>query len=625
MAQLQAAQKKTAEASRLQQQASGRPEAATAMALAEQITEARAAQQMADSAADDLANGAAATPLKASAQQQAVAEMAEAAAAQTEKNPDVKVALGEAKAAASKAAKDLFDGKIADAQAAQQKVDAALKKAAKLAQADAQAAMKAEPTATADPVAQKAAEQAARAAEDLAGTDAPMAAEALGDAAEAGADAAQELASGQPDAAKPAQQLAEKKLDQAEKNLAAALVDLAKKQQAELAKQAVQAEQLAEKTAMLEPTATEAIEAAQTAATGGAMANSDAGDQVTAAMSAERQLERAAATLAAKEQQVRRDQSVAEALAALAVQQKDAAEMLDQQRGLAEAMKPGVEPTKPEAFNPEVAAQAAADFADAQRATGQGAAEVSGQQQVANPPLREALEMAAALLSSQQAAAMASEKPLVGELKPLPMPTDPDGQPMPADGQPKGEGTPSDDAPGTPGNAAGEAGSPSSEPGMGDTGFVPQSPELTAQLLAGPEATAAIQAAQQAPPGAKPQKTPNTNNSKTPPSQQANAQPMPAPDGTPGTGFTGQNQTGETKNTQVKDGAIDKQPEKTDLGDSKAGKRDGDADAAARQFQDQPWFAKLPPELRRSIRAGAQQKSPRAYEERLKRYFQSVD
>lgn len=629
MAQLQAAQKRTAEASRQQQKASGRPEAAKAMELAEQIAEAQAAQQAAETAAEELANGAAATPLKASAQQQAVAEMAEAAAAQADESSpqgkELKAALADAQAAASKAAKDLFDGKTAEAEAAQKQADAALDKAAKLATEEAVTAMQAAPTAAPDIAAQKAAEQAAREAGDLAGGDAPMAAEALGDAAEAGADAAKELAGGQPEAAKSAQKQAEAKLAQAEKNLAAALSELSQKQQAALAKQAAAADKLAETTAKLEPTATEAIEAAQAAADTGAMPESDPGEQVAAAMSAERQLERAAATLAAKEQQVRRDQSVAEALAALAAQQKDAAEMLDQQRSLAEAMTPGVEPAQPEAFNAEKAAQAAADFTEAQRATGQGAAEVSGQQQVANPPLREALEMAAALPSSQQAAAMAAEKPPVGELKPLSPAEGKDGQPMPADGTPPGEGTPSDDTPGQPGEAAGQPGAPASEPGMGDTGFVPQSPELTAQLLAGPEAAAAMQAAQQAPPGAKLQPGQNPNNTPTLSGKPPTPQGTPVAEGTPGSEFSAPKSGSETKNTAVKDGAIEKPPEKTDFGDSKSGKREGDTDATARQLEEQPWFAKLPPELRRSIRAGAQQKSPRAYEERLKRYFQSVD
>jgi len=38
-----------------------------------------------------------------------------------------------------------------------------------------------------------------------------------------------------------------------------------------------------------------------------------------------------------------------------------------------------------------------------------------------------------------------------------------------------------------------------------------------------------------------------------------------------------------------------------------------------------PWFARLPPELRRAIRARAAGRAPRGYEERLRRYFESID
>ena len=75
----------------------------------------------------------------------------------------------------------------------------------------------------------------------------------------------------------------------------------------------------------------------------------------------------------------------------------------------------------------------------------------------------------------------------------------------------------------------------------------------------------------------------------------------------------------------LQDGAPQKPPEGTEIGDSPAGKRVGDAEATGRAFEDQAWFAKLPPELRKSIRAGAQQKAPRAYEDKLRRYFQSVE
>jgi len=46
---------------------------------------------------------------------------------------------------------------------------------------------------------------------------------------------------------------------------------------------------------------------------------------------------------------------------------------------------------------------------------------------------------------------------------------------------------------------------------------------------------------------------------------------------------------------------------------------------AGRSFIEEPWFAKLPLELRQAIRSNAQRRAPRGYEERLKRYFESVD
>ena len=43
------------------------------------------------------------------------------------------------------------------------------------------------------------------------------------------------------------------------------------------------------------------------------------------------------------------------------------------------------------------------------------------------------------------------------------------------------------------------------------------------------------------------------------------------------------------------------------------------------KFDAEPWFAKLPPGLRAAIQAKARGKAPRGYEERLRRYFESVD
>lgn len=59
----------------------------------------------------------------------------------------------------------------------------------------------------------------------------------------------------------------------------------------------------------------------------------------------------------------------------------------------------------------------------------------------------------------------------------------------------------------------------------------------------------------------------------------------------------------------------------------RAGERSGDAsaDAAGKSLEREPWFAKLPPEMRKAIRAKSQRRAPRGYEEKLDRYFQNID
>jgi hypothetical protein len=50
-----------------------------------------------------------------------------------------------------------------------------------------------------------------------------------------------------------------------------------------------------------------------------------------------------------------------------------------------------------------------------------------------------------------------------------------------------------------------------------------------------------------------------------------------------------------------------------------------DTGAASRALSQEIWFAKLPPELRKAIRAKAQRPPPRSYEEKLQKYFESLD
>jgi hypothetical protein len=50
-----------------------------------------------------------------------------------------------------------------------------------------------------------------------------------------------------------------------------------------------------------------------------------------------------------------------------------------------------------------------------------------------------------------------------------------------------------------------------------------------------------------------------------------------------------------------------------------------DASPGSPTFEDEPWFARLPAEVRAAIRAKSQRRAPKAYEEKLGRYFQSID
>ena len=59
--------------------------------------------------------------------------------------------------------------------------------------------------------------------------------------------------------------------------------------------------------------------------------------------------------------------------------------------------------------------------------------------------------------------------------------------------------------------------------------------------------------------------------------------------------------------------------------DSRGELANQDASAAGLKFEHESWFAKLPPTLRSAIQAKSRGKAPRGYEERLRRYFESVD
>ena len=79
------------------------------------------------------------------------------------------------------------------------------------------------------------------------------------------------------------------------------------------------------------------------------------------------------------------------------------------------------------------------------------------------------------------------------------------------------------------------------------------------------------------------------------------------------------------ENEATKDESLALKDTNGPTGNSQTGSKKGDRDIQTRKLEQQPWFAKLPPELRAAIRADSQRRAPRAYEERLRRYFQAVE
>jgi len=292
--------------------------------------------------------------------------------------------------------------------------------------------------------------------------------------------------------------------------------------------------------------------------------------------------------------------------------------------------------------------QATERFAQAQRATGQGAVEISGQEEVANEPIREGLQAASELelgLDEPIDELPLAAEPL-GPAEELAMGEgQPTGEAVPAEGQPSGDaqtmaqGEPTGDMqPAASGQPTGEGqpqppgqGQPTSSASELGTGFVPESPEVTAAQIAGSQAMA--QAAEtlaqaqmaSAPANQPPGQTPAAGQTET----QVPGQGQPADQPVPGPGSSlasagGVSVGGESPNTQEPPpGPLELQPPAD--GDSRTADSDADADVKQRMFKEEPWFAKLPPTLRDAIRARARRHAPRGYEERLRRYFESID
>jgi hypothetical protein len=75
-----------------------------------------------------------------------------------------------------------------------------------------------------------------------------------------------------------------------------------------------------------------------------------------------------------------------------------------------------------------------------------------------------------------------------------------------------------------------------------------------------------------------------------------------------------------TQNQEAPEGPL--QLQTAAQADSRAADSKEDAAAAARRFAEDPWFAKLPPNLRQAMQSNVRRAPPRGYEELLRRYFE---
>jgi hypothetical protein len=597
---LQHARQKTSEALIEQLRAAGRSAEADARSLSERVAELNQEQKAADDAAARLARGQSDSPLGAASQEQQVADKAEEIAKHAPQ--EIAKPLKEAAQSASTAARETLNGAPSKAEQARAQTRAAIRQAEQAAKQMAEQARQS-PTSNPDAAAQakagaatSEAQRAADAAEKAGGAEVHAANESLRHAAQQATAAGQQLESGDVGQARASQQQAHRSLTEAADHVDKAIRELAAQQAQHLGQLAQRSGELGDLARVSDAGAAAALSQVQKAAQRGAGLAEQPGQLRDADQLARHKLEQATSSLAARAQQLRHDRDMALALAQLAGDQQAARDAITQSAGNL---------ARPVATEADRAAQVAAaqalqqaqqQFAAAQTATGEGAADVSGQQEVANQPIREGLEIASQL--SQRL---------------LPKPTEEQAQADDAGAdQNKTDRQQNEDSK-SAASAKSKAADSKSPFDLG-TKMVPKSPQITARQIAGQQANNTAAKAMADALKGKGQPGKNEGESETP---MEGASSSTAKKG-------GAAKGGKSANNQK---ANKGELETADAADANSRGEPAGQDAAAsgRSLESESWFAKLPPSLQSAIQAKSRGKAPRGYEERLRRYFESID
>ncbi len=314
---LSAAARKVRAASAEQHRAGGRTDAARAMELAAGIEEALRQQEQADRTASEMEASESRSPLDAISAQQAVADAARNLVEQAGGERPEATALRHARQAADDAVRGLLDSRASEAQVARTTARQSLERALEAAQAAVAEAAKS-PPGEVDPSAQRRVSESASEAGDLAAPDAPAAAGTLAEAQQHSDEARRTANAGSVDTARQSQAETAKLLERAAREIADAEQRLAEQAALQLANQAVQSRQLAHRSMPVDPAAHAALQSAERQAHTAAGRVPQVPQQALPTEKATAEaMDRAVGELAAREQELARDKSLAEQLARL--------------------------------------------------------------------------------------------------------------------------------------------------------------------------------------------------------------------------------------------------------------------------------------------------------------------